>query len=178
MPTRREIRGVAYHRPLLAVPAAEIRAWLAGQGVAHVEDPSNDDETLTRNRIRARLLPALEAAFPRFRATFARSARHVAQAQRVLDELAQADLVQVAAPGGLLLAALRLLAHDRQANLLRHWFRTRHGVAPSAVQLHELQRQIAACSTRGHRIDIRVATGFVRRRGALLCWYNGRPEPT
>lgn len=178
MPAQREIRGVVYHRPLLAVPAAAIRAWLADQGVAHVEDPSNKDESLTRNRIRLRLLPALEAVFPQFRETFARSARHVAQARRTLDALAQADLEQVAAPEGLTLAALRSMAPDRQANLLRHWFRTRHDVAPSAVQLQELQRQIAACSTRGHHIDIRVATGFVRRRGAVLCWYNALPEPT
>jgi len=178
MPAQREIRGVVYHRPLLAVPAATIRAWLASQGVAHVEDPSNQDESLTRNRIRARLLPALEAAFPQFRETFARSARHVAQAQRTLDRLAQADLDHVGKSDGLSLAALRTMAPDRQANLLRHWFRKRHAVSPSAVQLQELQRQIAACSTRGHDIDMRVATGFVRRRGALLCWYNGRPEPT
>lgn len=175
MPAERERRGVVYHRPLLALPAAAIRAWLAGQGVAHVEDPSNRNESLTRNRIRARLLPALEAAFPQFRETFARSARHLAQAQRTLDALAQTDLAQVAVPDGLTLAGLRALASERQANLLRHWFRTRHGVAPSTAQLQELQRQIAACSTRGHRIDIRVASGHVQRRGALLCWYNGRP---
>lgn len=178
MPAQRDIRGVTYHRPLLGVRAADLRNWLASQGVPHVEDPSNSDESLTRNRIRARLLPALEAAFPQFRETFARSARHVAQAQQLLDALAQADLERVAEPGGLPIEALRALAQERQANLLRHWLRSRHGVAPSAVQLRELQSQIAACTTRGHRIDIRVSSGFARRRGALLCWYNGRPEPT
>lgn len=179
MPARRDIDGVAYHRPFLAVAGAAVRAWLAGQGVAHVEDPSNSDETLMRNRIRARLLPALEAVFPQFRATFARSARHVAQAQRTLEGLAQADMAPVlAASGGLRLDGLQALARDRQANVLRHWLRTCHGVAPSAVQLDELQRQVAACTTRGHRIDIRVASGSVRRRAGLLCWYNGRPDPT
>lgn len=79
MPARRVIRGVTFHRPLLAVPAAVLRAWLASQGVAHVEDPSNADESLTRNRIRARLLPAWESAFPQFRDTIARSARRAAR---------------------------------------------------------------------------------------------------
>lgn len=178
MPPERERDGVTYHRPLLAVPGGELRDWLASQGVAHVEDPSNRDETLTRNRIRARLLPALEAAFPQFRQTFARSARHAARAQQLLEAMAQQDMDLVAEPGGLSIAGLRAMPGERQANVLRHWLRSRHGVAASEVQLRELQRQIAACSTRGHRIDIRVSAGFMRRRGGLLCWYNDRPDPT
>ena len=55
----------------LGVPAAELRKWLKAQDLAFVEDPTNTDETLTRNRIRARLLPALDASFPAFRETFA-----------------------------------------------------------------------------------------------------------
>lgn len=178
MPARRDIRGVAFHRPWLAVSAAQIRAWLASQGVAHVEDPTNTDESLTRNRIRARLLPAWEAAFPQFRETIARSARHVAQAQRLLEALAQSDMDLVAQAQGLSLAGLQAMGPERQANLLRHWLKSSHGVVPSAAQLQELERQIAACTTRGHRIEIRVATGFARRDGSLLCWYNGSPKPT
>ncbi|MCB2030153.1 MAG: TilS substrate-binding domain-containing protein, partial [Rhodoferax sp.] len=139
----RERDGVTYHRPLLAVPGRELRDWLASQGVAHVEDPSNRDETLTRNRIRARLLPALEAAFPQFRQTFARSARHAARAQQLLEAMAQQDMDLVAEPGGLSIAGLRAMPGERQANVLRHWLRSRHGVAASEVQLRELQRQIA-----------------------------------
>lgn len=178
MPERREHRGVTYHRPLLAVSASHIRAWLAGQGVAHVEDPSNDNEDLTRNRIRARVLPALQAGFPQFRDTFARSARHAAQAQQLLDEIAREDLARIAAASGLPIAPLRALSGARQANLLRHWLKSRFGATASAAQLAELQRQLAACATRGHRIDIKVANGFVRRLGAYLTWYNGAPDPT
>ena len=36
----------------------------------------------------------------------------------------------------------------------------------------KLLEQIAACTTRGHQIHIKVATGFVVRQGALLDWYN------
>jgi tRNA(Ile)-lysidine synthase len=45
-------------------------------------------------------------------------------------------------------------------------------VIPSAAQLTELQQQIAACTTRGHRIHIKVAQGFVERRGPVLVWYQ------
>ncbi len=178
MPVRRVIRGVTFHRPLLAVPAADVRDWLARQGVAHVEDPTNADESLIRNRIRAQLLPAWERTFPQFRVTIARSARHAAQAQQLLEALAQLDMDLIAQSQGLSLTGLQSLAPERQTNLLRYWLKSCHGVAPSEAQLRELQRQIAACTTRGHRIEMRVATGFARRSGSLLCWYNGRPEPT
>lgn len=176
MPVRRARDGVVYHRPLLDVSAAAIRTWLREQQVLHVEDPSNTDEGLTRNRIRARLLPVLAQVFPQFRDTFTRSSRHAAQAQHLLDAVAAQDLVLAAAvDNGLSIAALQAVPAARQANLLRHWLRIAHGVGASAAQLGELQAQIAACTTRGHQIRIKVASGFVVRNGAYLSWYNGGP---
>lgn len=162
--------GLDWHRPLLAVPATEVRAWLRAHGQAWVEDPSNQDARYTRNRIRAQLLPALEAVFPQFRDTFARSARHAAQASELLDDLARQDLAEVGDPPRI--AALRVLGAARQANVLRHWLRQAHQTTPSSAQLDALQAQIAACATRGHRIHIKVGRGFVEREGAVLRWYN------
>lgn len=162
--------GLTYHRPLLHVRASDIRAWLSGRGVAFTEDPTNVDEQFTRNRIRARLLPALEATFPQFRDTFARSAAHAAQAQALLLELAVQDLALISAPP--VIASLQRLSRPRQANVLRHWLDTAFHVVPSAAQLAELLDQIAACTTRAHQIRIKVGTGFTERRGAVLHWYN------
>jgi tRNA(Ile)-lysidine synthase len=162
--------GIAYHRPLLDVPGAELRNWLQERGVDWVTDPSNADEQYTRNRIRARLLPALQEAFPQFRDTFARSAAHAAQAQELLLELATQDLALTGQPP--VLAKLHGLSRARQANALRHWLKAGHQTAPSAAQLDELLDQIAACTTRAHQIRIKVGSGFVERKGAVLTWYN------
>ena len=170
MPARWERAGLQWHRPLLQVAAADVRDWLRAQGQSWVEDPTNTDERYTRNRIRARLLPALEAAFPAFRETFARSAENAAQAAQLLDELAQADAQAVGLPPQI--TALQGLGRTRQANVLRHWLRTAHQTTPAAAQLAELLDQIAACTTRGHRIHIKVGRGFVVRSGAKLDWYN------
>jgi tRNA(Ile)-lysidine synthase len=56
--------------------------------------------------------------------------------------------------------------------VLRHWLNTTYHAVPSAAQLAELLDQIAACTTRGHQIRIKVGTGFCERRGAALHWYN------
>jgi len=170
MPAQWVRGGLSYHRPLLQVPSGEIRAWLARRGVPCIEDPSNTNERFTRNRIRARLLPALEAGFPQFRSTFARSAAHAAQAQAVLLEVAQQDLEFIGSPP--LIDRIQSLSRPRQANVLRHWLKAAHQVVPSAAQLTELLDQIAACRTRGNRIRIKVGTGLAERRGAHLHWYN------
>jgi tRNA(Ile)-lysidine synthase len=174
MPRQWQRGGVLFYRPLLEVAGSAIRDWLGQEQIAHVTDPSNVDERYTRNRIRAQVIPALQATFPHFRDTFARSASHAAQAQVLLDEIAAQDLALVlrARDGLPLLQALKLLSEARQGNALRHWLKSSFDVIPSAAQLRELQSQIAASATRGHRIHIKVGLGFCERRGAVLAWYN------
>lgn len=168
MPARFERAGMVFERPLLHLPAPQIRLWLRAQGVAWVEDPTNGDVAFTRNRIRHQVLPALEAAFPSFRQTFARSARHAAQAQQLLAQVAAQDLA--AMDGAPLIAALQQLPRERQAGVLRHWLRQAHQATPSAAQLEALLDQVQACRTRGHRIRLKVAQGFVERSADRLVY--------
>jgi len=169
MPAHWERLGLRWHRPWLQVAGADLRDWLRTRGERWVEDPTNLDEGFTRNRIRARVLPALEAALPGFRDTFARSMAHIAQAQTQLDAQAAQDLLDVGVPPAI--AALQRLPEARQAMALRLWLRREHGTTPSTAQLRELQAQLADCSTRGHRLSLRVGSGRVERSGAVLHWH-------
>jgi tRNA(Ile)-lysidine synthase len=162
--------GLSYCRPLLQVSSADVRAWLQGQGASFVEDPTNVNERFTRNRIRARVLPALQACFPQFRDTFARSSRHAAQAQALLTEVAADDLAQVGVPPAI--KTLQAFSQPRLANLLRHWLLRSHQATPTTAQLDELMAQIAACRTRGHQLHLKVGHGYCVRRGKTLDWYN------
>ena len=169
MPALAERGGLRIHRPWLDVPSQQLRDWLVQEGVTWIEDPTNQDQRYTRNRIRHQLLPALDKAFPSFRQTFGRSARHAAQAQLVLDDMALIDLQHTGTPPQLL--ALQKLSAPRQANVLRAWLQQRQ-VACSTAQLDQLRHQIDACRTRGHQIDIKVGEGFVRRVEDHIDWYN------
>jgi tRNA(Ile)-lysidine synthase len=162
MPTEFERHGVRFARPILSVDPQALRDWLAGQGVAVVQDPSNDNTDFTRNRIRHGLLQAWRRDFPAYASTLARSAEHAAQAQTLLDELAQIDLQTVGVPPSI--AGLQALSAARQTNALRHWLRTEHGVAPSQAQMAALLLQIRACTTRGHQIELKVGAGMVQRQ--------------
>jgi tRNA(Ile)-lysidine synthase len=50
-------------RPLLECRRADLRAYLAERGVQYIEDETNSDVSIPRNRVRAELLPLLEARF-------------------------------------------------------------------------------------------------------------------
>ena len=178
MPATWQREGIQFVRPLLDMTALEIRAWLASEGLAArhpgsahigqgwVEDPTNTDTQFTRNRIRHELIPALEKTFPQFRQTFARSAAHTAEAQLLLSQFATQDLKITGNPPQI--AALQDLTPERQANVLRHWLKSRHQVSPSTAQLAELQSQIGSCTDRGKQIHIKVASGHVERQGQIL----------
>jgi tRNA(Ile)-lysidine synthase len=170
MPAKWTRDGLQWHRPLLNVPGAKLREYLLDAQVTWVEDPTNQDEQFTRNRIRAQLLPALERAFPQFRDTFARSASHAAEAQDILNEVAAVDLGSVQENGLPNIKAVQQLSLARQSLVLRHWLKVQHQTTPSAVQMTELLSQIAACTTRGHQMHLKVGRGYVRREGPVLVW--------
>jgi tRNA(Ile)-lysidine synthase len=174
MPAHWGRRGLDFYRPLLAVSAADIRQWLVEQGETFIEDPSNADEAFLRNRIRASLMPALREVFPHYAQTLTRSAAHAAQGQVLLTEIATADWLNVCDESGMApqIKRLQALGEARQANVLRHWLVQQCSTQASSAQLQELMRQIAACTTKGHRIEIKVGHGFVQRRNTVLAWYT------
>lgn len=157
--------GITFHRPVMQVSAIEMKQWARSEGLAWVEDPTNDDEGFTRNKIRKNILPPLLAAFPNFRQTLARSASHIAQAQRLLEELAKDDLAFVGiAPH---IKALQGLSEARRSNVLRFWL-AGQGCRASTSQLRELNRLIMACQTKGHDIQLKVGESCVVRKNAVL----------
>ena len=174
MPRTMTRHGVCFHRPLLDLHADALRAWLRERHIDFIEDPTNAEARYTRNRIRLGLLPALEEVLPRFRETFARTARNAARGSSLLAELAEIDLQSTGTPPSV--SGLRKLTRERRANALRHWLRTAHDAIPSEAQLQQLLDQIEACRTRGHRIHLKVAGGFAEREGDLLRWYNFAPS--
>ena len=169
MPSILTRQGVTYHRPWLDIAGVTLRQALIDIGQIWMEDPSNQDTRYTRNKIRKDILPTIENAFPAFRQTFARSAAHAAQAQSLLQEFAEQDLLQVGNPPNI--TALQLLSVARQTNVLRHWL-VLEQMQASAAQMEALLVQVKSCTTRGHDIHIKVGRGFVRRDAAVLRCYN------
>jgi tRNA(Ile)-lysidine synthase len=87
-------------RPLLAAPRSALLAAVREAGLEPVEDPTNDDLGLPRNRLRHRILPALSGADPEFPARLARLAARAAGAGRRIEAVADARLSPRSAGSG------------------------------------------------------------------------------
>lgn len=101
MAPRFQVDGVAFLRPLLAIPRQALRQVLTDRGLTWAEDPTNTDPRHDRARARAALagLAPLGLTAPRL----AEVAGHMAQARAALEAGTEALLAECAAPlaGGL-----------------------------------------------------------------------------
>lgn len=130
-------------RPLLELPRAALRGWVRSRGLACVADPANADVRFDRNFLRHRVLPVVLGRWPAAAQTVTRSARHLAEAQELLDELAAADVARAADGRALSAAALRALPLPRRRNALRYWI-GRSGAVPDARRLAEIAETLLA----------------------------------
>ena len=125
-------------RPLLSCSRLQIEAWVRARGLTWVEDDTNLDERFDRNYLRRRVLPAVRQRWPGAAAAVARSARHAAEAQRLLATLARVDLERASDGASLSVKALRSLAPDRRRNVLRLWITSAGRTPPDARRLEEI----------------------------------------
>jgi tRNA(Ile)-lysidine synthase len=154
-------------RPLLDVTRAEILEYASKRGLKWIEDESNSDTYFQRNYLRHEVLPVIARRFPAYRVTLARAAGHLAEAARVLDEIAAADGAGMVEGGTLAVDALRRLPSARARNLLRS-FLAGHGLGmPAADRLKEALRQ-ALSAKQDARVQIELDGASLRRHAGRL----------
>ena len=78
-------------RPLLEIDRVELRDFLRARGQAWREDPTNEDVTIARNRIRHVVIPELARLNPAVEDALARAARILGADGELLDRLADAE---------------------------------------------------------------------------------------
>ena len=125
-------------RPLLTRSRAELEDWARAQSLTRVDDDSNANERLDRNYLRRTVLPLVRERWPGAAAAVSRSARHAAEARRLLDALALADVERAAVGVSLSAQRLRTLDIDRRRNALRFWIARSGFTVPDTRRLDEL----------------------------------------
>jgi tRNA(Ile)-lysidine synthase len=160
MPRAAHREGLVWARPWLGQPREAIEAYLRRHRLGFVDDPSNADSRLARNRLRRELWPALTHSFEHAETSLVASALRAQEAAACLRELAQID----ASPDGHLhLKTWLALSNARRANLLRAWLsrQASAGVPESLVQrlLHELPAAASACAWPWSDGELRLHAG-------------------
>jgi tRNA(Ile)-lysidine synthase len=152
MPDAGPFAGTSLVRPLLTAPRAAVRAWLTEQKLPWVregsppwiEDESNALLAFDRNFLRLRVLPVIAERWPQAATTVSRTARHAAEAQRLLDALGAADVARAAWGEGLSASSLRALPPDRRRNALRYWITASGHLPPPSSRLEEIAGPLLA----------------------------------
>lgn len=87
-----EARSGRLVRPLLTTTREETAAWCRARGLAWCDDPTNETDAYARGRVRARLVPALEAVDARAQANVVRTAEVLREEAAVLDTVVETAL--------------------------------------------------------------------------------------
>lgn len=135
-------RGTLW-RPLLDTPRAVLREYVAEIGLEYIEDPSNADTALSRNYLRAEILPRLHAHWPHATQSILHAAQLCRESAEYLDALTDSALASLARADGTLDAAgWSALPDALRALVLERWLHGQGLPAPTQGQLAELRRQV------------------------------------
>lgn len=146
------------HRPMLAITRSETREMATLASLPFLDDPMNEDLSLTRNRIRRHILPMMRELNPQFDAALARTAELLERDNSYLDEMALRHTGDVL-PVSVVVTLPRVLA-DR----LLHRALDNAGIGPTADRIGRMWSVISGESDRQD-----LAEGLlVVRRGAIV----------
>ncbi len=118
MPPCRAWAGGWHVRPLLEVSRRELRAFGSAACVEALEDPMNVDPRFDRAYLRAALWPAIEGRWPGAVRALSRTARHVAEAQSLLERSIGPQVARLRDGPALSLAGLRSSSRAVRAGVL------------------------------------------------------------
>jgi tRNA(Ile)-lysidine synthase len=125
-------------RPFLNMRRKDLEIYAKEHQLTWIEDPSNQDESYRRNAVRKSILPSLEKFQKGAIENLARSAKHLGEAQGLLNQLADIDLGLIESKEGLSktnLIRLYKTSQARATNALRRWL-SKNGLAyPSEERL-------------------------------------------
>ncbi len=160
--------GPGHHvRPLLGFARTQLAEYARAEGLSWVEDPSNRNRAFDRNYLRQEVIPLLARRWPSLGRTVSRTARHCAEAQRLIDGLAATDLAQLPRKGNRLeVAGLAALPAPRARAVLRAWIRDCGLPLPDAAHLDRVLGEVV--TARPDRNPV------VRWPGAELRRFRGR----
>ena len=125
-------------RPLLTVTRQEIESYLAENGLPHVEDASNADESYRRNRLRQRVLPLLREMNPALAHTLGDTAALLRQDEGCLASLADTFIEKHYQNDSLPTKELAELHHAVASRVLR-------ALCPQSLERKHVEEALAFC---------------------------------
>ena len=152
-------RSPHIYRPMLSIGRDVTREIATLAGLEFVDDPMNDDMSLTRNRLRRIVMPMLEEINPRVIESLARAAEVVGRDNEYLESLVTLSGSARSIPISALVTSPRPLADRLLVRLLEG-----SGIGATADRVERLW---SVANSEAQRQDLASGRSVVRR-GALL----------
>ena len=129
-------------RPLLGITRQQLHDYAKLHAIAWCDDESNVNTHYERNFVRHTLMPILAGRSPAISSVLARTASHMAEANTLLDDLANIDAQTLVRENSVCVSGLSILSQARAKNLLRFWLARNHLAMPHTEQLAEILDQL------------------------------------
>lgn len=147
-------------RPLLGITRKDILEYLREQGVEYVTDSSNLVADVMRNKLRLKVLPAMEELFPGFSRAVGQSAQHLRDDLELLQSLTDGLRSRCEAPGGWGIDIKKIAAEPCAASLLYH-------ILGGALHRHTVERILASTDASGKIFEGSGGARWLLDRGVL-----------
>lgn len=154
---RTEIAGreITIWRPMLDQGRDSLLAYAQASGLTWIEDPSNADPDVARNRIRRDVMPVLRSLRAGADLAMARSVAHLQSARQLLDAFTAQALSSCRLAGGALDLAGLLAQEDAMAlRVLRAWIKESGAPMPPSRRIEEFLRQLRQAREPFARMDL------------------------
>ena len=163
-------------RPLLNTSKQAINDYAEAHCLSWVEDPSNQSHDYDRNFLRNAVLPLLKQRWPALDKTVARSAKHCADAQVLVEQVADELFAAAFNPVDKTLSIRRLTEHQRhpQQLIIRQWLRRMGLKMPAQAFIGKILNQVVAAAEQRDPVLSGRGYSIRRYRDKLYCL----PDPT
>ena len=166
MPKIKSIDDSELYRPFLNISKQKIIDYASKNHLEWIEDDSNLDTNFKRNLLRIEFLPKLSSAFNGLIKNISRSAAHQAEALRLMQDLAELDIInfELLINNKIQVSSLIQLPKRRVANVLRYFIASLGFLLPSNKVLNELISSLSAKTDaniilRWHHYEVRRYNG-------------------
>lgn len=139
MPKQKPFGEGCMLRPLLDMSRHDIVSYAKTHQLHWIEDSSNQDQALRRNFLRQSIIPQLQTIWPSVNKSISQSARHCAEAERILEDVGRSVLTS---PGSgtdsLSISAIKNLPKQLQVLTIRQWLDDQVAHLPSTAVMDRI----------------------------------------
>jgi tRNA(Ile)-lysidine synthase len=171
MPERQDFGLGVMLRPLLHTSKQAICDYADAHQLSWVEDPSNQSNDYDRNFLRNAVVPLLKQRWPAIDKTVSRSAKHCADAQLLVEEVADELFNAVFNSADQTISISRLMEHQLppQQLIIRHWFKLIGLKMPAQAKVGRILSQVVAAAEQRDPILSGQGCSIRRYRDKLYC---------